>query len=65
MKELVELEEKILKYKGKQVPDKLLIQAKKDGFADRYLAKILDVTEDKIRKQRSGLGVVEAWDLCR
>jgi carbamoyl-phosphate synthase large subunit len=62
MKELVELEEQILKYKGRQVPDKLLIQAKKDGFADRYLAKLLDVPEDKIRKQRTGLGVVEAWD---
>jgi carbamoyl-phosphate synthase large subunit len=62
MKELVELEEQILKYKGKLVPDKLLIQAKKDGFADRYLAKLLDVSEDKIRKQRTGLGVVEAWD---
>ena len=62
MKELVELEEKILKYKGKQLPDKLLTQAKKDGFADRYLAKLLDVSEDKIRKQRTGLGVVEAWD---
>jgi carbamoyl-phosphate synthase large subunit len=62
MKELVKLEEKILKYKGKTVPDKLLIQAKKDGFADKYLAKILDVTEDKIRKQRTGLKVVEAWD---
>jgi carbamoyl-phosphate synthase large subunit len=62
MKELVELEEKILKYKGKNVPDKLLTQAKKDGFADKYLAKILDVSEDKIRKQRTGLGVVEAWD---
>ena len=62
MKELVEFEEQILKYKGKQVPDKLLIQAKKDGFADRYLAKLLDVTEDKIRNQRTGLGIVEAWD---
>jgi carbamoyl-phosphate synthase large subunit len=62
MKELVVLEEKILKYKGKNVPDKLLTQAKKDGFSDCYLAKILNVPEDKIRKQRTGLGVVEAWD---
>ncbi len=62
MKELVELEEQILKYKGKAIPDKLLVQAKKDGFADRYIAKLLDVPEDKIRKQRAGLGVAEAWD---
>jgi carbamoyl-phosphate synthase large subunit len=62
MKELVALEEKILKYKGKRIPDKLLIQAKKYGFADRYLAKLLDVSEDEIRNQRKGLDIVEHWD---
>jgi len=61
MKELVELEEEILKYKGKQLPDKLLTKAKKDGFADKYLAQILNTKEEKIRKQRTGLGVVEGW----
>ena len=61
MKELVELEEQILKYKGKQLPDKLLTQAKKDGFADKYLAQILGVKEEQIRKHRTALGVVEGW----
>jgi carbamoyl-phosphate synthase large subunit len=61
MKELVELEEEILKYKGKQIPDKLLTKAKKDGFADKYLAQLLNVKEENIRKQRQGLGVVEGW----
>ena len=62
MAELVALEEKILKYKGKSVREKLLVQAKKDGFADKYLAKLLGVPEDDIRKRRIGLGVTEAWD---
>jgi carbamoyl-phosphate synthase large subunit len=62
MTELVAQEEEILKYKGKKLPDKLLIQAKKDGFADKYLAKLLGVPEDEIRKRRIGLGVTEAWD---
>jgi len=62
MKELVDLEEKILKYKGKHLPDELLIQAKRDGFADRYLAQILGVPEQEIRKRRTALGVVEHWD---
>ncbi len=62
MAELVEIEEKILKYKGKSLPDDLLVQAKKDGFADRYLAQILDLTEEQIRKQRTKLGVVEGWE---
>lgn len=62
MKELVELEEKILTFKDKGLPDDLLIQAKKDGFADRYLAQILDIPEKEIRKRRISLGVVEGWE---
>ena len=63
MRELVELEERILEYKGKELPDDLLIQAKKDGFADRYLAKILGVPEEDIRNKRIALGVEESWDI--
>jgi carbamoyl-phosphate synthase, large subunit len=62
MRELVELEEKILKYRNKKLPDDLLIQAKKDGFADRYLAQILEKKEEGIRKQRLTLGLSEAWE---
>jgi carbamoyl-phosphate synthase large subunit len=61
MKELVELEEKILAYKGLELPDDLLIQAKKDGFADAYLAKLLGISEKRIRDRRKALGVTEAW----
>jgi len=62
MKELVELEEELLKYRGRQLPDHLLMQAKRDGFADRYLAQILHIPEKEIRARRTALGVVEAWD---
>lgn len=62
MKELVELEEQLLTYKGWELPQDLLIRAKKDGFADRYLAKILDIPEERIRKQRLALGLAQAWD---
>jgi carbamoyl-phosphate synthase large subunit len=62
MAELVVLEEKLLKYKGKTIPDELLIQAKKDGFADRYLSQILGTSEEKIRTQRKNLGIVEGWE---
>jgi carbamoyl-phosphate synthase large subunit len=62
MNELVELEEKILKYKGASLPDTLLIQAKKDGFADGYLSKLLGIPEENIRNRRIELGVVEAWE---
>ncbi len=62
MKELVTLEEKILTHKGKNLSDKLLIQAKKDGFSDRYLSQILAVPEKEIREKRIGLAVVEGWE---
>jgi len=62
MKELVDLEERILKYRKKKLPDDLFIRAKKDGFADRYLAQILGRDERQIREQRLALGLVESWE---
>ncbi|MDX9975964.1 MAG: carbamoyl-phosphate synthase large subunit, partial [FCB group bacterium] len=62
MKELVDLEEEILRHKGAELPGELLARAKRDGFADRYLAQILGVPEKRIRDQRTAQGVVEAWD---
>jgi carbamoyl-phosphate synthase large subunit len=61
MKELVEMEERILAYKGKQLPDDLLIAAKKDGFADKYLSRLLDVPEASIRAHRKRVGLNQAW----
>jgi carbamoyl-phosphate synthase large subunit len=62
MKELVDLEEKILEHKGGAVPDDLLAQAKKDGFSDRYLSQLLQIPEKKVRERRKALGVVEGWE---
>jgi carbamoyl-phosphate synthase large subunit len=62
MKELVDLEEKILAHKGGSLPDDLLAQAKKDGFSDRYLAQLLKLPEKDIRERRKALGVVEGWE---
>ncbi|MFO7535576.1 MAG: carbamoyl-phosphate synthase large subunit [Kiritimatiellia bacterium] len=61
MEELVELEERILAHKGGLPHDALLVQAKKDGFADRYLAKLLGVTETAVRERRKQLNCVEGW----
>ena len=62
MKELVDLEEEIISYKGKELPDALLIQAKKDGFSDKYLAKLLEIDEWDLFKRREALGMKECWD---
>ena len=62
MKELVDEEEKILSYKGQELPDELLIQAKKDGFSDKYLAQLLETDEWELFKRREALGMQERWD---
>ncbi len=62
MQELVLLEEEILKHKNSMLPDNLLIRAKKDGFADRYLSLLINMPEKKIRERRIALGVSEAWE---
>jgi carbamoyl-phosphate synthase large subunit len=62
MKELVVLEEQVLQHQGSLPPDELLLAAKKDGFADRYLAQILAVSEQQVRERRLALGLAEAWE---
>jgi carbamoyl-phosphate synthase large subunit len=61
MKELVELEEELLRYKGREIPPELLVRAKKDGFSDRYLATILGMSEAMIRERRVAAGAVQTW----
>lgn len=66
MKELVEEEQAILAYAsehpGEQLPEDQFAAAKKDGFSDRYLGQLLNISEDDIRAYRLGLGITEAWE---
>ena len=62
MKELVEEEEKLLTMKGSVPSKEILLTAKQDGFSDRYLAKLLDVTEEQVRNTRLSYGITESWE---
>lgn len=62
MKELVEEEEALAAHKGTLPSDEALTTAKKDGFSDRYLSQILEISEEDIRNKRIELGVTEAWE---
>lgn len=62
MKELVEEEEALALNKGSLPKDEMLVKAKKDGFSDKYLSQILEVSEDDIRNRRIALGVEETWE---
>ena len=62
MKELVEEEEELLQSKGSVPADDLILQAKKDGFSDKYLSEILEVSEDEIWNAHTKLELNETWD---
>ncbi len=62
MQELVFEEEALLKCKGALPTDEQLISAKKNGFSDKYLSILLDISEDDIRAKRISLGVCEEWE---
>jgi len=62
MKELVQLEEEILQFQGRMLPDELMARAKRDGFSDRYISELTGIPEMDIRAHRNGLGSVQAWE---
>ncbi|MBR5564769.1 MAG: carbamoyl-phosphate synthase large subunit [Roseburia sp.] len=62
MKELVEEEEALLACRGEMPSDEMLISAKKNGFADKYLSQLLNISEEEIRNHRIELGVEENWE---
>jgi carbamoyl-phosphate synthase large subunit len=68
MKELADFEEKLLPFRQESrsaaftLPDGLLIEAKKQGFADKYIAIILNADEKHVREKRLSLGMKETWD---
>jgi len=73
MKQLVELEEEIKRYKNKKtedepnIPQELLAQAKADGFSDIQLAFLLNAKEEKVRqlrKKNNSKPVYKLVDTC-
>ena len=69
MKQLVEMEEEIKKYKINKENDEikitadLLKRAKKDGFSDRQLAYLLNTKEEKIREMRKKQNIKPTYKL--
>ncbi len=57
MKELAELELKLAACAWESLSDELFVQAKRDGFSDRYLAGLFGVEEKDVRQRRLALGV--------
>ncbi|MBQ6815206.1 MAG: carbamoyl-phosphate synthase large subunit [Lachnospiraceae bacterium] len=62
MKELVEEEEALKKNAGSLPTVDALLSAKKNGFSDKYLSQLLDVSEQEIRDMRIANNIVEKWE---
>ena len=62
MQELVECEEQLLTHSWEELPDELLIRAKEESFADRYLAGLFGVAEKEVREKRIALGKTARYD---
>ncbi len=62
MKEILDEEEALAANKGAVPAKEALYQAKLDGFSDRYLSQILEVSEEEIRNKRYEYNIREAWE---
>ena len=62
MKELVDEENALIAMKGTMPSKEVMESAKKNGFADKYLSKLLDISEHEIRKTRLEYGITESWE---
>lgn len=61
IREIIELEREIGRLKGEPLalfPEELLLKAKKDGFSDQMLARLLGHPEESVREMRLRRGVV-------
>ncbi|MDD5165943.1 MAG: carbamoyl-phosphate synthase large subunit [Candidatus Omnitrophica bacterium] len=69
MQQLVELEEKVKRFKNKKpdddidVPVDLLLEAKQDGFSDRQLAYLLNSKEEEVRAFHKKKNIKPAYKL--
>ncbi len=65
MKELVDFEEGLFKYKWSGLPKEKLAEAKENGFSDKYLAQIFNVEEGEVRNKRIGAGKKGCFDAVK
>ncbi|MBU1121895.1 MAG: carbamoyl-phosphate synthase large subunit [Candidatus Omnitrophica bacterium] len=63
MKDIVMLEEEMLKTDWDNLADALVIKAKEWGFSDKYLGEIFNVEEKKVRQRRISLGKCAGYDI--
>ena len=62
MKALAEEEKEISSHPGTMPSDEILESAKRNGFSDRYISELADISEERIRERRKELGITQKWE---
>ncbi|MBX7241258.1 MAG: carbamoyl-phosphate synthase large subunit [Bacteroidia bacterium] len=60
---LVVLEKEIARFTIDTIPEEVLMEAKKNGYADRQIAHILGVLESRVREKRESLNIRRVYKL--
>ncbi|MCL4110628.1 UNVERIFIED_CONTAM: hypothetical protein GTU68_057249 [Idotea baltica] len=60
---LSELEKRIQKYTVETIPNKLLGEAKRNGYADRQIAHLLNCWESEVHKRREEIGLKRQYKM--
>jgi carbamoyl-phosphate synthase large subunit len=64
IQKICEIEKEILKYTIETLPAELLKEAKKNGFGDEQIARIMrNCTEEQIYEKRKALGIVRSYKM--
>ncbi|CEE00283.1 Carbamoyl-phosphate synthase pyrimidine-specific large chain [Caldibacillus thermoamylovorans] len=63
IKYLVDYEKKLQSYTLETLPKSILLEAKKLNFSDKYLAMLLNCSEQKIREKRKAWGLIPSYKL--
>ena len=67
MENILKVEKKIKKYKGKNIPREIMLEAKKTGFSDKQIAALTRKEEILIRRRRKKLNIIPVYksvDTC-
>jgi carbamoyl-phosphate synthase large subunit len=54
---LLQIEQRLAVYRGGACPKSLLLEAKRAGFSDRQLARVLEIEESVVRRLRRNMGI--------
>jgi len=66
-RQIMEMEKEIAGYKLTDIPDEILLEAKRNGFSDRQLAYLTGSSEPEVRKRRLESGMIATFktvDTC-